>query len=609
MTLHPSMRLKVNRDTCFLPDPDGGVYFRNNESSFRMQGNGMVQWIEKLLPVWDGSYSLAEITNGLPEPYQNRVYEIAKVLYENGYARDVSGDREHSLSATIMEVYASQIAFLDERGGSGAARFAEYRNASVIVIGDQGLPALVSSLLESGLPRFHVCALTECDERIDELAAHSRKRDEEILVEQTAAPEDGNWQAMLQPFDFVVYVSYGGDTEKLLQLEQICREEGKVFLPAGCFAGIGMAGPIVSSDVCWESAWRVIRAERGKKLSSVAGAMLTNILTFELLKEVTGVRDDNEKHRFFQLNLETLEGEWCSFTPHPLLEGYKPRWIQGLEKREELQMSELLFYFSKLTSAKSGILHVWEEGNLKQLPLAKCRVQAVHPLSEGPASFLEEVICTALTHEEARKEAGLVGLEMYVAAMIEHVAKALPQYREDWPFIAVGTGATTAEGICRGLLHRLEYELAEQNKSYGVAPIQINRLEDTECKFYLEVLELKREQPVIGLGEEIWGFPVVWVKTESGWYHSTGLDFTLALRNALRHAIEGSCVSHEPFLLPQEPQTLDLEGSPSYPELLQYALTTLQRQEKELSVFEVGIETFSKELAGVFGVLVREEGA
>ena len=33
--LNPSTRLKVKRDTFFLPDPKGGVYFRNNLSSFR----------------------------------------------------------------------------------------------------------------------------------------------------------------------------------------------------------------------------------------------------------------------------------------------------------------------------------------------------------------------------------------------------------------------------------------------------------------------------------------------------------------------------------------------------------------------------------------------
>ncbi len=36
--LTPMMRLKVKRDTFFLPDSNSGVYFRNNKSSFRVEG-------------------------------------------------------------------------------------------------------------------------------------------------------------------------------------------------------------------------------------------------------------------------------------------------------------------------------------------------------------------------------------------------------------------------------------------------------------------------------------------------------------------------------------------------------------------------------------------
>ena len=55
--LTPSMRLKVKRDTFFLPDSNSGVYFRNNISSFRMEGQEIDQWIEKLVPMFNGKYS------------------------------------------------------------------------------------------------------------------------------------------------------------------------------------------------------------------------------------------------------------------------------------------------------------------------------------------------------------------------------------------------------------------------------------------------------------------------------------------------------------------------------------------------------------------------
>ncbi|MGV2643486.1 bacteriocin maturation protein, partial [Clostridium perfringens] len=89
--LNTSMRLKVKRDSFFLPD-SSGVYFRNNVSSFRMEGAAIDQWIEKLIPIFNGEYRLGDLTDGLPNQHRNQVYEIAEVLYRNGFARDVSQD-------------------------------------------------------------------------------------------------------------------------------------------------------------------------------------------------------------------------------------------------------------------------------------------------------------------------------------------------------------------------------------------------------------------------------------------------------------------------------------------------------------------------------------
>ena len=120
-------KLKVNKDTFFLPDSNGGVYFRNNSSSFRMDGDGIYDWIEKLMPMFNGNHSLAEITDGLPLPYQNRVFEIGEILYENGFIRDVSQDAPHELNSALLDRYASQIEFLEADSHSGALKFETYR--------------------------------------------------------------------------------------------------------------------------------------------------------------------------------------------------------------------------------------------------------------------------------------------------------------------------------------------------------------------------------------------------------------------------------------------------------------------------------------------------
>ncbi len=172
--LKPSMRLKVKRDTFYLPEPDRGVYFRNNVNSFRMEGSGIDQWVEKLLPMFNGEYTLEYLTNGLPDPYRKRVFEIAEVLYENGYVRDVSEDLPHQLSDALLKQYASQIEFVDNLVGSGAARFQDFRQANVLAVGSGSmLNALVSSLVESGLAKVRV-AIT--DEAPDQQTTNERTR-------------------------------------------------------------------------------------------------------------------------------------------------------------------------------------------------------------------------------------------------------------------------------------------------------------------------------------------------------------------------------------------------------------------------------------------------
>ncbi|MCK9909234.1 hypothetical protein MXD81_08840, partial [Microbacteriaceae bacterium K1510] len=130
---------------------------------------------------------------------------------------------------------------------------------------------------------------------------------------------------------------------------------------------------------------------------------------------------------------------------------------------------------------------------MKQLPLALCRVQAVDPLSEGPAMLLPEVVCSGLTHEEVRGEAGLTGIEAYVSRLVgplltppcsEQNEAASLIAPED--FVGVGAGGTAAEAICRGLQKCLTEELGRQMvEKQAVSRVQLDAVEDERCRFYL----------------------------------------------------------------------------------------------------------------------------
>jgi putative thiazole-containing bacteriocin maturation protein len=310
-------------------------------------------------------------------------------------------------------------------------------------------------------------------------------------------------------------------------------------------------------------------------------------------------------------------------------------WVEDFDRRLEPGLShgepsELLLYFHQLTSKESGIFHLWEEEDLKQLPLAQCRVQAVDPLSNGPAELLSDIVCSGLTHEEARREAGLAGIEAYVSRMVNLLATSLLPHQkvegrilELQEFVGVGAGETFAEGVSRGLQKCLAEELniQQRDQKISVSRVQLSAVEDERCRFYLQALTTMQGAPVIGLGEEVSGFPVVWVGTSAGWYRSVDLNITMALRKALQQALikvqnPNTCLTAEVFdvssLLLEEmvPQSLVISACEEriQSDNLQSAMEVLERNHKRLSVFEQETEPFLKEgLAGVFGVLLREE--
>lgn len=634
--LTPTARLQVKADTFFLPVQNDGVYFRNNVGTFHMKGEMIDRWLEKLIPMFNGEHTLAELTDGLSGPYRERVYEIAEVLREKGFARDVSQDRPHVLPEQTVRRHAGQIALLDSFGDSGAYRFQCYRQAEVLAVGSGPIfSALVASLLESGLPRFRMLitdSLPTDRRRLAALAEHARLTDPEVSITEVALPNKGadGWREAVRPFQMVLYVSEQGDCEELRLLHHACQAERKTLLPAVRLHQAGIAGPLVQTDseVCWESAWRRIHASEIFKdperfaFSSTAGALLANVIVFELFKNVTGAAEPESRNSLYLLDLETLEGNWLPILPHPFAAGdvnAAADWVDDVELRlEERQESTavngLFPYFSKLTSDRTGIFHSWEEGDLGQLPLSQCRVHAADPLSDGPAGLLPDIVCSGLTHGEARREAGLTGLEAYVSRL----AGVLVNTEQ---LIGIGIGETAAEGVARGMQACLTKHLEARLKDHkpSVVPVRLGRMDDEACRFYLQALTTMRGIPTIGL-EEVCGLPVVWAGTEDGWFAGTGLNITTSMRRALQAALMKAQNGSE-CRMPHsvEARTMQLDSSTplelsvpageSEPKLegVKDAIRKLKKSGREVFVIDLAVEPFLREgPAAVFGVLLGE---
>lgn len=641
--LNPSSCLKVKRDTFFIPDENAGVYIRNNVSSFRMEGRTIYQWIEKLLPMFNGEQTLGELTSGLTAPYQSRVYELAETLVSNGFVKDISEEKPHQLNPVVLKQYASQIEFIESFTNSGAFRFQQFRQFKVLAVGYGAmLVSLISSLLEAGLPAFAVLDMNSIPTNwrmVQELEQKAKTIDQDVrIVRLPYQKEDreDSWLKAVQDYDCVLYVSEDGNIEELRELNKFCQRERKSFIPAICLEGIGLTGPFThpEEDVSFESAWRRLhqavlqKKNQTQHPSTTAKAILANVAVFELFKRVTEVSAPDQ-NQIYLLDLATLEGEWLRFLTHPLSEAREVS-IGLAENLDELLHQEinqndpppnLLDYFSRLTSEEIGIFHTWGEHNLSQLPLAQCYVQAVDPLSSGPAELLPEAICAGFTHQEAKREAGLKGIEMYVSRWMEKSAVIGIENLEG--MLGIGAGETVEEAVCRGLEAYLDDELRNRNteKQSVSYRLKIGRIEDRRSRFYFHALTTLHGVPSIGMEEDLLGFPVIWVRSNGRHYTKTGLNTTMALRSALKHALMDAQIKVIPserktaegtVFLKLNESTLEIPSceEQTQMELLRSAQQIIKLAKKRLVVYDLAFEPFLKqEMAGIFGVQLRGEEA
>lgn len=554
------------------------------------------------------------------------------------------------LPDTVLAKYASQIEYLHRFTQAGQAHFQSYRLANVLAIGSGNfLLSLASALLDSGLPKFHA-AITDTvptdRERLAYLVERGRITDPETAIVEIPFMKEksGFWRDAIRTFDAILYVAQESEIDELRTLHALCREEKKIMLPALLMRNVGLAGPLVhpDSDGCWESAWRRLhRSVLGNNQlqmpnSPTSEAMLANLIVFELFKTLTGAAQSALSNKIFVLDSRNWEGDGHAFAPHPLVSGRAGAdrvcdVSARLEQSDAIESSPWFEYFLGLTSETTGIFHVWGEGDLKQLPLSQCRIQSVDPLSEGPAELLPAFVCAGFTHEEARREAGLVGVESYVSRMARILVKSAVITHPDQigggiegsEFIGVGAGESFAEGVSRGLDSYLTEELNKRlaRQHPAIRHARLNAVEDERCRYYLKALTILQGEPAIGLGEEIDGFPVIWIATRESSYGCTGLNVTLALRKALVQALQhirndeaysvalGVKQAFMPFAEP-EPLHLDIPDGEAteITEILNEALLVLQRNHRRILIYELFLNPFlEREPVEVYGVLVQEE--
>ncbi|PWW00965.1 putative thiazole-containing bacteriocin maturation protein [Paenibacillus cellulosilyticus] len=491
------------------------------------------------------------------------------------------------------------------------------------------LVALVQAWYESGLSKLTVLVTNTQPTDIEELKTALEQTllsDSEAVLNILEAAKDNevDWEAAVRPYFFIAYVAQQGDLEELQKLQVACLAQKKLLLSAMILRGRGMVGPLLDpeGDGRFASAWRRVHSTvfpenwESQPFSAAASTLLSNLIVNEWHKRLGG--EPNCRNQCYLLNPLTLEGSWHPILPHPFLSRLEPvRAVLDpelyLETEHEPNAEEWFSWFSSLTSEVSGIFHVWEEGTLNQLPLAQCLVQPADPLSEGPSRLLPTIVSSALTHAEARRESALAGLESYTARMAPQlVPESLLLQQEQ---IHIGAGLTFAEAVRRGLSTYLSRALGNRTIHQALIlkhGMECTRMEDVQCQFYWQALNILEGEPLITTGESLLGFPVVWVHSGDCWYGGVSLSVTLALRQSLKNALmktEAASVSSVIWNNPKQQSVTIPSGDPIDHALwVRSAVQILKQQHTRLEVFDLRWESFLREgPVEVVGIMLSEE--
>ncbi|GGH19948.1 hypothetical protein [Paenibacillus segetis] len=507
-----------------------------------------------------------------------------------------------------------------------------HEEGTLVVGSGRILLSLAESWYESGLSKLTIYVTNKEPTDMGQLMNHCKdtqgsENESTLNIIATEGEEDPNWKTIVRPFQFILYVAEHGELEELRNVQQACIAEKKQMLPAIAINGMGMVGPLLhpDGDRLWESAWLRIHSSvfpenpTQEIFSTAAAAILANLIVHEWHQEITGEHELDARNQCYLLDPVTLTGRWHPFLSHPLVSGYdvaRPlkNMAFSLSINHEQVSPEVWFTaFNQLTSRVTGIFHSWEEADLIQLPLAQCLVQPVDPLSKEPTHLLPTIVRSGLTHVEARQEAGLAGLEAYVARLIPLLFTGFPpQQLEE---ISIGTGCDITEAAFRGGRACLTKELGKRilsDQPTVVQRIACPQIEDVRCQYYLQALTILEGESLLAVGEPLLGFPTVWVFSDSLWYGSVDLSFTLALRQSLQKALRKTEPTEVSPVLWEDHEMQDMTISNAdplnYSSLLLSAIETLEQYTKRLEVFELSTESlWGKGPFVAYGVILGEE--
>ncbi|MBN6546908.1 TOMM precursor leader peptide-binding protein, partial [Streptomyces bryophytorum] len=342
-------RPRIRRDVLYTQTPTG-VHFHNARGGFSVVMPSAYRFATLMVPHLTGDHTVAALCEGLGDKQREMVVRLVGTLYARGFARDaVPADAgAEPLEPAVVERFAAQVDYIDHYTDGSQARFREFRQTRVAVLGDDAVARWAAlSLIRNG------CAAVAVPRSIDRPgngfadvtgeAAALREAGcaaEVTLLDATAGadPAAYGWQD-LDGYDMVL-VTGAEAPRRLAALLDAGIPAGRLLLPAWPFGDSVVIGPLMSRGAagCWTCAalrlgtngeagaaadlWSTLApgGPRDTAAPAVGGplaAMIGNLLGYEVFRRTTGVLPAETENQLLIQHTDSLDTTAEPLLPHP----------------------------------------------------------------------------------------------------------------------------------------------------------------------------------------------------------------------------------------------------------------------------------------------------
>jgi hypothetical protein len=415
------IRPRLKQDAVFLRSQHG-IFVKHREDSFVIRGQSAFQLLSALAPHLTGEQTLSELCEGLTEGQTSSVMSLVSMLIARGLVIDHELPAE-GVDVEAMRTFADQASFLEHFGDRGGRGFDRFRNAAILVVGDQTLAgSVVKSLQSNGSRRARLVRL--------------------IDLERTASASAAAFD--LQQADLVCFASLTPDPQVAVRLAEICEASNVAYLPAWRLGDELVLGLLATNQretgwsshdtPCWRCFWLrmqdnavaaaadfwagvTLGPSAMRPVSVVpdhAGAIAGGLLAFEIFKYLSGVLRSELSDALVVVDLEHCTTSRDRPLLHPCCERGNHWLIADREPHEAGPAAPPTkpIAVNHYVARRTGIFTAFCDDALPQIPIATAAIEA----PALPPAFTSEGVVygfAAAAHSEARADALHRALEKY----------------------------------------------------------------------------------------------------------------------------------------------------------------------------------------------------